>query len=286
MPQQKKNPYRFYNGSYGGRIMGVAYGIYVVGFLHQNLLFFVVAVLGGLFVDSFVMNVYAPRRQRRLFRQNLSADLVTLCAKMCKAKGQVEKEDIAKCNQFFDIPPHKGGLVSEIFNKARVSVQGYEAVALRIHNAVGGHQDELENLLKVLYAIAYTNGRVDEREKIFLLRVADIFGLSPAKIAAIEHEVVGEVTGHYGGRSDGHSRDHSSHSWQQRTTGTNNQAHYETLGLSAGASADEVKRAYRKLVARHHPDRLRHQGLSEKDLKAAEQKMAHINAAYNSLSKK
>ena len=271
----KKNPYSFYNVSYGGRIVGVIYGVYIVGFLHQSLLFFVVAVLAGLLVDSFIMNVYAPKRQQRLFRQHLSADLVTLCAKMCKAKGRVEKEDIAKCNQFFDIPPKKGAVVSDIFNKARVSVQGYEAVAVRIYNAVGGHRDELENLLKILYAIAYTDGRIDEREKIFLLRVADIFGFSPAKIAAIEQEVAGH-------RSD------TWHRQQSHTSAhtTSNETHYKALGLTSGASASDVKRAYRKLVATNHPDRMRHKGLSEKALKEAEEKMARINAAYNAIIKK
>ena len=42
----------------------------------------------------------------------------------------------------------------------------------------------------------------------------------------------------------------------------------------------------RKLVAKHHPDKLRHKGMSESALKKAEEKMANINAAYNAILKK
>ena len=52
---------------------------------------------------------------------------------------------------------------------------------------------------------------------------------------------------------------------------------YETLGVSRTATADEVKKAYRKLAAKHHPDR----NPGDKD---AEARFKEVSAAYEVLS--
>lgn len=56
---------------------------------------------------------------------------------------------------------------------------------------------------------------------------------------------------------------------------------YEVLGLKPGASQDEIKKAYRKLIKQYHPDQYIDNPL--KDL--AEQKMREINEAYDALTK-
>lgn len=53
--------------------------------------------------------------------------------------------------------------------------------------------------------------------------------------------------------------------------------YYEVLGLGKGASEDEIKKAYRKLAKKYHPD------LNPGD-KTAEEKMKEVNAAYEILS--
>ena len=54
---------------------------------------------------------------------------------------------------------------------------------------------------------------------------------------------------------------------------------YQILGLPKSASEDEIKRAYRKLAQKYHPDRT-------KGDKEAETKFKEINTAYEVLSDK
>ena len=56
-----------------------------------------------------------------------------------------------------------------------------------------------------------------------------------------------------------------------------NKDYYEVLGLEKGASDDEIKRAFRKLAIKYHPDK--NQGNKE-----AEEKFKEINEAYQVLS--
>ena len=52
---------------------------------------------------------------------------------------------------------------------------------------------------------------------------------------------------------------------------------YEVLGLSKGASDEEIKKAFRKLAKQYHPD------LNPGD-KEAEQRFKEVNEAYGVLS--
>ncbi len=58
---------------------------------------------------------------------------------------------------------------------------------------------------------------------------------------------------------------------------------YKILGLKRGASVEEIKAAYKKLVAQYHPDKVQHLGPEFQQL--AQEKFITIQQAYDRLVK-
>ncbi|MDR7120045.1 co-chaperone DjlA [Rheinheimera soli] len=60
---------------------------------------------------------------------------------------------------------------------------------------------------------------------------------------------------------------------------------YKILGISADSSEVQLKKAYKKLMAQHHPDKLMSQGLPPELMDVAKQKTQDIQAAYELIRK-
>jgi len=89
------------------------------------------------------------------------------------------------------------------------------------------------------------------------------------------------------GFSSGYSQNKNSQ--QQRDTShtqstPNEKDPYVVLGVERNASIEEIRKAYKELVARYHPDKVSHLGDEFKEL--AEEKFKQIQEAYQKLSAK
>ena len=60
---------------------------------------------------------------------------------------------------------------------------------------------------------------------------------------------------------------------------------YAVLGVSKRATDPEIKKAYRRMMNQHHPDKLVARGLPEQMVKLATQKTQEIRAAYDTVKK-
>jgi hypothetical protein len=78
------------------------------------------------------------------------------------------------------------------------------------------------------------------------------------------------------GRGDAYSQA-GYHSWEQEAAKTP----YTVLGVEKNASREEIKKAYRKLAGKYHPDRVNHLGEEFKVL--AERRFKEIQEAYQDL---
>jgi DnaJ like chaperone protein len=58
---------------------------------------------------------------------------------------------------------------------------------------------------------------------------------------------------------------------------------YKILEVDAGASDDEVKKAYRKMAMKYHPDKVGH--LGEEFRKAANEKFKAVNEAWERIKR-
>ena len=58
---------------------------------------------------------------------------------------------------------------------------------------------------------------------------------------------------------------------------------YEILGLEKSATDEEVKKAYRKMAVRYHPDKVA--SLGEEYQKGAKEKFQRIQEAYDNIKK-
>ena len=59
---------------------------------------------------------------------------------------------------------------------------------------------------------------------------------------------------------------------------------YKILEIEKSATDKEIKTAYRKMVKKHHPDKVKH--LGDAHLKGAEEKFLKIQEAYETIKQK
>lgn len=182
----------------------------------------------------------------------VAAALVALGAKLAKADGQVTADEIEAFKRVFQSTPAGDAGIARFFDIARQTTAGYESYARRIARKFRARPAVLEDVLDGLFHIALADGVVTDDEMEFITRVAEIFGFSEREFNRIR-------IAHLGRASDDP---------------------YLILGVDEDISDADLKRAYRRMAAANHPDRLVARGLPRELTRLATHKMAMVNAAY------
>ena len=181
--------------------------------------------------------------------------LVALAAKMAKADGVVVDIEIKAFEQIVEVPESEHERVERLFRLAMQTSDGFEAYARQLAEEFKEEPALLEDVLDGLFHIAKADAAVHEAEYAYLRDVATIFALSDKDFERIAARHV------------------------QRADDP-----YLILKADREMSDDELKRHYRKLVAENHPDREIARGLPPEAVKIATERLAAINAAWESIA--
>lgn len=208
-------------------------------------------------VGAFLQELARAKPKRPEKTLGFTIGMIALGAKMAKADGVVTGAEVAAFKRVFHVPEKELPAVARVYNLAKQDVAGYEHYARQVARLFARKSPILEDVLDGLFHIALSDAALHPAERVFLANVAGVFGFSADEFARISARHV------KAGPDDP----------------------YLTLGLAPTASADEIKSRYRKLAREHHPDRHIAAGVPEEMVALATERLARINAAYDTIMK-
>lgn len=185
---------------------------------------------------------------------DFAVSLMVLVAAVMKADGKVVRSELDYVKTFL-ISKFGEESASEALKMLRDLLKQnipIEDITYQIRNRLDYHS-RLE-LMHLLYGIALADNKIQEAEQKLINQIAYYLDISSSDQQSI--------------RSMFEKADDSA---------------YKILGVDRNASADEIKKAYRKLASENHPDKVSY--LGNDFMKDAEEKFQKINAAYEKIKK-
>ncbi|MDX5320774.1 MAG: TerB family tellurite resistance protein [Bacteroidota bacterium] len=180
--------------------------------------------------------------------------LLVLSAAVMKADGRQLKAELDYIKKFLvgNFGEEKTKEALPTLKKLLETDISVRQVCLQIRNYVD-HSGRLQ-LLHYLFGIAAADGKVDSTEETVLQNIATYFNISSSDYASIKAMFV------------------QSSGWA-----------YEVLETNELATDDEVKKAYRKMATKFHPDKVA--SLGQEAVDAAQKKFQKVQEAYEVIKK-
>ncbi len=255
------------------RIWGKVFG-FLLGFLAGNLFGALFGLwLGhkfdrGLGFDFNTLNQESDaKRQQDFFISTFS-----VMGHITKASGRVTEDEIA----FARHAMKKWGLNQEMVRLAQQAFSDgkrgdfdlSKQLKLLKRSCFARH-DLLQMFVEIQIQAAFADGELHPKERKILHTIARNFGLSSRELDMLLDRIQAGEQFHQQGQAS---------TPQQAKQNLANA--YKILGVNQQTEAREIKRAYRKLMAQHHPDKLVAKGLPPELMEEAKQKTQDIQAAY------
>ena len=216
--------------------------------------YFIGSVLEQLFRQDR-RNPFASVKSQRMQTNQVQLNLLSLAAIVIKADGKVDERELRFVRNYF-ITNYGKAYTSSIFATFNTEVKKEqqnlnEITRLFVQRAP--YETRLQ-ILHFLFAIANSDGHVAEVEVQKILQIANALQLRSMDFESIKAMFV-------------KSADNA----------------YKILEISPSATDVEVKKAYRTMAKKYHPDKLQTDDAALK--KGAQEKFQQVQAAYEAIQK-
>tara|TARA_Y100001956_G_C4121212_1_gene187521 strand:- start:1968 stop:2819 length:852 start_codon:yes stop_codon:yes gene_type:complete len=237
------------------------------------------------FNTSFGSGPSQAERQEEFFKAAFS-----VMGHVAKAKGQVTPEEIQLATTMMERMNLHGAqrkAAQDAFREGKESDFPLDTVLERVRISTGGRFDLMQFFLELQISAAFADGDIHPSERNVLHKIARGLGFSSEQLEQrlrMQEAAFRFQRGGFGGQSGGQSHQ-SGGNWQQASTADQLSDAYKLLGVDSSADAKSVKRAYRKLMNEHHPDKLMAKGLPPEMMNVAKEKAQEIQNAYDVIKK-
>lgn len=262
--------------SWWGKVLGGSFG-YLLGGPLGGL---IGVALGHNFDQGLVRNLrrqFEPGDQERVQAAFFTA-VFSVMGHLAKADGRVTESEIELARgvmQRMNLNEAMRQAAIQLFNQGKQSDFVLSDVLGQFRRECHGRRNLMRMFAEILMHSAYADGRLEASERQVLEQIRTALGFSPAEFEHIEAVV--HSARRFGANGFGGDAGVSA--------GDSLRDAYAVLGVEASASDAKVKKAYRRMMNQHHPDKLVAKGLPEEMIKLATEKTQEIKRAYDLVKK-
>jgi DnaJ like chaperone protein len=253
--------YLLTGGSFWGAIIGFYFGSMFDRGLSQ-----------GDFVGGF-----HTRQNRQHIQQVFFKTLFTLFGHIAKADGQISEDEIQTARSIMQqmrLSDSQKQQAMSYFSQGKA--EDFQIDVLLDEYIQVSHQNRMltQMLLEVMILGALADGELHANEEKILLHIFSRLGFSQNDYQVFLARVQGQQHFHQGGGQA---------YYQEQPREDAIKEAYVILGVSKDDSNAALKKAYRRQMNQHHPDKLVSRGMPEEMIKMATEKTQEIKAAYELL---
>lgn len=201
---------------------------------------------------------------------------------LTKSKGRVTDADIRMASQLMERMQLHGEArtaAQQAFREGKHVDYPLRRKLRELRSACFGRVDLIRMFLEIQIQAAYADGSLHPGERQVLYVIAEELGISYRQFAQFLRMM--QSGQQFGSQHQSDWNRGSQHDYKQAQNQPTLADACRVLGVSSGADAITIKRAYRKLMSEHHPDKLVAKGLPPEMMEMAKQKTQNIQSAYD-----